>query len=213
MIFIGTKLYLRFRARKLKIKWNSNYLSNLHQYNNMIKAYGCRLDFHWRRCSSFKELNCNAGFGKHTTVVASLGWAEKLVFSNSEEVRNAFLMSLGHELTHKENDANILSGLFVKNGIKFIAYANEVHADFGAVMKFGEGNKEKQLKAMKYKQSCKRNPNASDFFHPSWNERYAYINTGMFDENLIRRIAKNVDCTNEHLIEKVINHFEEIHLI
>lgn len=121
-------------------------------------------------------------------------------------------MSLGHEMTHKDNDIKVIKGMFIKNGTKFLAHVNEVHADFGAVQKLANNNREKQLKAMKYKQSYKKNVDVSDFCHPSWNQRYNYIEKYNFDEKLIRQIAADVGCTNEKLIEKAIRHFDIIRL-
>lgn len=213
MIFLETRLYLIYRAKRLKIKWHNSYLSSLDQYKYLIEPYGCRLDFHWWRCFSFKILNCNAGFGKHTPIVASPCWVEKLIFNNSEATQNAFLMSLGHELTHKENDISIFKGVFIKNGIRFIAHTNEVHADFGAVQKLANNNRKKQIEAMNYKMSHKKNTDISDFFHPSWNKRQCYVKKYNFNEELIKQIAQDDNCTNQKLICNVVGHFEEIYLI
>lgn len=142
---------------------------------------------------------CNANY-KHLPIQVSQAYAAKLVLNDSNDIHNAFLMSLGHEMTHKDNDIKVIKGMFIKNGTKFLAHVNEVHADFGAVQKLANNNREKQLKAMKYKQSYKKNVDVSDFCHPSWNQRYNYIEKYNFDEKLIRQIAADVGCTNEKLI-------------
>lgn len=212
MVFLETKLYLRYLAKSNKIQFNHSSLDVLYRYIDVVQKYGYRLDFHWWRHATLRSMCCNAGYGKSSSIVATPGWAAKLVFDDSDDIHNAFLMSLGHEMTHKDNDIKVIKGMFIKNGIKFLAHMNEVHADFGAVQKLANSNREKQLKAMNYKQSYKKNVDVSDFCHPSWNQRYDYIEKYNFDESLIRKIAADVGCANEKLIEKAIRHFNIIQL-
>ena len=123
-------------------------------------------------------------------------------------------MTLGHELTHRENDLN--PWWHLGRNQKFVAYTNEVHADFGAAVKFGESNSAMQIQAMEHKRKTKEKAGKQDIAnncHPSWKRRIEYIQSKHFDEKLIRQIAADVGCTNEKLIQKVINHFEEIQLV
>ena len=87
----------------------------------------------------------------------------------------------------------------------FVLWCREVHADFGAAKIMAEGNREKLIAGMRYKQKAvrssdyavdlllKRKPDTTpisatsdSFCHPSWERRIKYAETGAFDENLIR---------------------------
>lgn len=46
--------------------------------------------------------------------------------------------------------------------------------------------------------------------HPSWQQRIDYITNYNFNEELIRKIAKDTKCSNEKRIQKVINQFDPI---
>lgn len=205
------KNYIKKTAQKQNFSLQKNSFDVLYRYSLLAKEQEYRLLF-CRMLMYNKDAEvCNANY-KHLPIQVSQAYAAKLVLNDSNDIHNAFLMSLGHEMTHKDNDIKVIKGMFIKNGTKFLAHVNEVHADFGAVQKLANNNREKQLKAMKYKQSYKKNVDVSDFCHPSWNQRYNYIEKYNFDEKLIRQIAADVGCTNEKLIEKAIRYFDIIRL-
>lgn len=209
MIFCETKLYLRYIAKSYNLRYDKSFLNVLHQYIDIVKDNGYRLDFHWWRHASLKALYCNAGYRKNSPIVATPGWATKLVFDDSYDTQNAFIMTLGHELTHKENDIN--PWRYLGRNQTFVAYSNEVHADFGAIVKFAESDRNKQIQAMEYKLNLKKDDKPS-LAHPSWRQRIEYVKNYDFDEILIRKIAEDTNCHNEKLIQKVIEHFEPIRL-
>lgn len=205
------KNYIKKTAQKQNFSLQKNSFDVLYRYSLLAKEQECQLLF-CRMLMYNKDAEvCNANY-KHLPIQVSQAYAAKLVLNDSDDIHNAFLMSLGHEITHKDNDIKVIKGMFIKNGIRFLAHVNEVHADFGAVQKLANNNREKQLKAMKYKQSYKKNVDISDFYHPSWNQRYNYIEKYNFDEKLIRQIAVDVGCTNENLIHKAVCHFDIIRL-
>ena len=213
MISFGTKRYIKKYAKNNNLDLPSNYLNYLRAYSDIAKKYSCKLHFHGWRKATIKIPAIDAGFFSFSPIVATPGYAVLLLFDESGIYNEAFLMSLGHEITHKENDIN--PWRYCGNNQKFVAHVNEVHADFGAVSKLGNGDSTRQIRAMALKRKDKikrKKKDVSNQEPPSWKKRMEYIQNKVFDETLIRRIAADVDCTNEKLIQKVINHFDEIYL-
>ena len=93
----------------------------------------------------------------------------------------------------------------------FINRVNEIHADFGAAEKMFDNSRQILLETILYKMKLVKKPSI-DKIHPTWEQRYNYVYNFNFDKTLIRRIANDVGCTNEKLIQKVISHFDEIYL-
>lgn len=215
MISQFTKKYIKNKAHEKNISLPDNYLDELYAYCSLIKEFNRRLSFRKGRNLPENRLGCNAGYLKCSTIVATPEWAFRLTAINTENVRLAFLMSLGHELSHKENDLNPFFYIIFKNGVKFISYVNEIHADFGATQKFANYQRITQVNAMLYKVEAKKEykiPDRAKNGHPSWRQRIEYVKNYDFDKKLIRKIAKDTNCNNEKLIQKVIEHFEPIHL-
>ena len=206
MISLFTRYYVKKQAKKKNIIVPSNYIEILSEYCKLVESYGYKLHFRWHLANDYDKLGANAGFF-NSPILVTTEWAARLVLENTEEVRTAFLLSLGHELTHKEKDIYILTkGLC---SLKFSLQINEVHADYGAVLKFVNSNRALALMGMNYKMKFK-NINKESFEHPSWLKRKEYIQKYNFDEQLIRQIAEDVGCKNETVIKTVINHFDPI---
>ena len=71
---------------------------------------------------------------------------------------------------------------------------------------------QKLILSTEYKLSLKRKDDDS-FTHPSWKRRLEYVSKYNFDESLIHRIADDVDCRNEVLIEEISVYYEPVKLI
>ena len=142
-------------------------------------------------------------------ILINAEWAARIVlFPDDGDMHNAFRLTMGHELTHQENDYFFLEP-FTKNE-KFVYWVNEVHADFGGIVKAFDGNIKQGLRAMEYKRKGKIREDKDTFMHPSWERRMRFVSEYDFGANLIREIANIVGCKNDYLIEKVINHYDEI---
>lgn len=189
----------------------SNYRSVnliLDKYVLLVENKGSRFRFDFFYDTFTKsETMC---LSRSNTILANSAWAIKLVLHYSVDLENGFLFTVGHELTHKDGDFPT-TGFHSKNK-KFVNWANEVHADFGAAEKMVNSSREKLLTSMDYKIAAK--PNSIDSrSHPSWEHRKEYAELGAFDEKLIRRIALDVDCKNETLITDVVKFYKDIILI
>lgn len=193
---------------------SSHRLSVFQAGDELVKSYGYQLVIYNRLGQSQDAVNCNAGLFKFSPIFVTQHYAMQLMLNPSVEMHNMFMMSLGHELTHKEGDLCPLTGLLsnrlskIPANIQFLSYVNEVHADFGAAQKAADSKRSVQANAIAFK--IRHREEKRDFEHPSWSQRLDYIENYNFNEKPIRQIANDTCCTNEKLIQKAIKHFPEI---
>lgn len=109
-----------------------------------------------------KCLNGNAFFGK--IVILNPEYATRLILYNDDGLQNAYNITIGHELTHKDKQLRAPFRLG-KNHSKFIAWVNEVHADFGGTQKRANSDRNKLIKAIKYRLAIKKE-DKEDNIHP-----------------------------------------------
>lgn len=148
-------------------------------------------------------------------------WAARLLLYNDDDTINAFLITIGHEMTHNEGDFST-NGFQDKNK-KFINWVNEVHADFGAAEKMVECNRQKLINSMPYKVDAKKSKckwlnklmkkifnllHSDEYTHPTWETRIEYAKEYDFNEKLIQKIAKDTGCGNKKLIERAWQHYK-----
>lgn len=208
MINKRTKQYIFYKAEKENIVVPRNYNEILQFYYDIVAKHGHTLKFPYNSCLTRENLNANSGLFKHSSIIATPEWAFQLV-CNNESAHIAFLMTLGHELTHKEKD---LFPPIYGCGTKFVAWVNEVHADFGGVQKMLTGNRKIALETIEYKiqQKQYQKKQSQDAWHPSWTHRKYYIKNYNFNADLIRQIAEDVKYHNKYIVNHVSSHFEEI---
>ena len=142
-------------------------------------------------------------------------WAAELAFNSKPIVTSSLRMTIGHELTHQENDYSIFGTrkYFNKENKMFTNWVNEIHADFAGAQKAYKSdirNQASQSTEYKRKRKAERIKDKASFSHPSWEDRLDYIKHFDFNEKLIRDIATKTKCMDETLINDVINHFEPI---
>jgi len=217
MISLYTRCYIKKQAKKRNIDVPKDYLETLDGYCKIVESYGSTLKFGRGRGLRPHKINANAGFFKRSYILATPEWAARLVLNGSSDTQNAFLITLGHELTHKDGDFSDLK--YDKSTKRFIAHTNEVHADFGAAQKVANSSRNILLKSIEYKSNYVKthkdwlswdSVNKSDSTHPCWLKRKEYVENYDFDENLIRKIATDTNCSNQEVITKVIKHFVSI---
>lgn len=186
----------------------SNYKDILHRYKHINNVEGNRIAFSWLSDSGSTILNATSMIPRF--VVLNAEWAARVVLYDSKRTMNAFKITVGHELTHKDKEICRLK--YWGNDRKFVARVNEVRADFGGAKRMCGSNRNALLKAIKYKKALQKNDNG-DFAHPPWAKRYEYVEKNDFGAELIGKIADEVECFNEELREYVTNYYEEIILI
>lgn len=209
MISILTHIHIRRRSKDLGRKIPKNWKNILKKYKEAAnkkyaKIYIC---FSWLKDTGMKVLDANGTI--YHTVMFNSEWAARIVLYNNEETLNAFLVTFGHEVTHKEHE--ILPLQLEKSERQFVSRVNEVRADFGGAFKMANKSRTALLRAIDYKRSLKK-VDREDFAHPSWEKRRYYAANFDFDEKLIRQIARDIHCTNEKLIKKVIDRYDVMKL-
>lgn len=182
-----------------------NYPQILEKAQSVNHLSDDKIVFSWFCDSGGLSLSASATL-KHY-IVCNTGWALRLIFYNDESTWNAFRITIGHELTHKDGD--YFSFRIRKRDRKFISRVGEVHADFGAAEKMAACSRQKLLDSTRYKKALKKK-DKGDFAHPSWERREYYVTNFNFDEKLIRQIARDVGCLNERLIEKITQFYKPI---
>lgn len=161
-----------------------------------------------------KKLNAYAGVPLH--VILNYDWAHYICMNDNEKTKDAFLMTVGHELGHKHKD---LHPFVLRKKIKdlnepeetFVYWVREVYCDFYGLSEMHNGDIEKFETAVDIKigyietvAAELQNQNKEEHIvdgaaskdnidHPSWNNRKKYISSKSFNEELLRSIAKDVE--------------------
>ena len=198
--------HIKRNAKKNNIKLPDEYKFVLLKWT---KKYSIseKIIFSWLFDAGSKVLNASATIPG--IVLVNAEWASRLVLNaGDKEMETAFELTIGHELTHHENDYFFLDP-FTKDE-KFIYWINEIHADFGGIQKMFAGDVSQGEIAMRYKQRNRTTKDKDTYTHPSWEKRISFIKEHNFDEKLIRVVAQMTGCENEHLIDRVCRHFERM---
>lgn len=198
------KRYVINRSKKLNKSFPVDINRKICEFENMFAP-----DI-WIRISYIKDGFTSLLNGKAVNpngILLTPEWAARLLLYNDDDTINAFLVTVGHEMTHNEGDFST-KGFHGKHK-KFINWVNEVHADFGAAQSMVNSNRNKLLASMEYK--IKSKPHSKDSYtHPSWRHRKKYVEIGAFNKTLIETIATDTGCTNEKLIYKVAEYYQDI---
>lgn len=204
MISFMTKRYIRKRVAELMI--SSDYLEILKEIEKRKFLNGIQVRFSWLY-NNKKFLCANAFYGKY--ILLNPEWATMLILYNDTKIKNAFNITIGHELTHREKE---LRGIrFCKDKRKFVRWVNEVHADFGGAQKMADSSREKLLASIKYKSDLHTNSTDNEA-HPSWKRRKCYVENYDFEPQLVRKIASDIGYNNQVFIEEVCNFYPNIKL-
>ena len=140
-------------------------------------------------------------------IAVNAEWAARLVLFDDEEVKEAFMFTMGHEMTHQAGDCSFF-GLSGKEK-RFVNWVGEVHADFGGAELAFDGKVSKALTAVRYRANQRKSDKDSQA-HPSWKRREEYLSYKRFDKELIERIAGDTGCDNGELIGKVSEFYSPI---
>lgn len=209
--------YIKKRAKEARLVVSySEIKSKLHQFDYLEPVGIYKLLFLVWKDGFSKSIGASANIP--FLIIFSAEWAVQLIINDKEDTINAFRMTLGHELSHKDGDYAFLfwerenKHFIHKRDRKFVSWVTEIHHDFAAAEKMVAYNKEKLLASMKYKIEAKPN-NKPGQSHPSWEQRKEYVETGIFNEELIKEIATVTSCTNKELIERVCEYYKPIILL
>ena len=208
MIFLGIHHYIKRRIDNKK-HFPKDYKKILSAAINMKELTKYTI-IGYQDIFSAKKVDLNA---THTMIpfmiTINSEWAYQLIYNgNDPDIRNAFRITLGHEMTHDE-DFSIKKAknksLFYKKRVnrQFIYQINEVFCDYGAAQKMATSNREKLIQAIEFKR-IRKNPDSGDFKHPSWAKRKEYVEKNDFNEYLIQKIADDVAKLNDESVDKSV---------
>lgn len=207
MISPMVKYRIKQRAKEQRIAIPTNYKTILKKYRKFVETQGYRSCFSWASDCGSNILQASAMIP--SVILFNAEWAARIVLCDNPDTVQAFQGTIGHELTHKESDFAVLRYHEIKR--EFVFKVNEIHADFGSAAKMFQFSRQKALEAIRYK--AKLNPKFfDDHKHPSWQQRYNYIANYNFNEELICRMAKDINFDDETLVRKISDHFKEIYL-
>lgn len=188
-------------------KTEDEILSILNPYFEMEQLGKNSICFIKSKIIYLPGLNANSSF--YRIILVSEEWALRLINSKDELTQTAFLLTIGHELGHKQKHINRLLHL---TNLKFLSWIQEVYCDFYGAVIFGNKEKDKLIESIVYK-SQDKNLDYYDASHPSWNLRLKYAKVGKFDEELIKQIYKDSDCKSKKILNKVIKFYKNRHII
>ena len=220
VIYLPFHVLLKAFATKKKLPKKINQFVNNYKNEKLPKKYEIIFTL-WK--DGFSSL-LNAKAVPPNYILVSPEWATKLLLYNDEATQNAFLITLGHEITHNEGDFPDIN--YRKGDKRFINWVNEVHADFGAAEKMVNSDRQKLKDSMQYKMDAKKKPrckflnnfikkvlnllHSDEYTHPTWETRLEYAKTGAFNKALIEAIAKQTGCTNNKLINDISKFYGDI---
>lgn len=208
--------YASIKSIKRMAKKNNTIIEN--DYKQRISLFMKEIvssEIKIKFSSFFLSGNLGANSSFKNTITLYPRWAYEILINQSERLTNAFRITIGHELTHKEGD------LFpLKHGPKFlkvISWINEVHCDFAGAQKMVKCNRDFLVDSCKFKKE-KMSSDNEDCSHPSWDKRVKYAESYDFDEKLIRKIisdagVKPTEYEEEKLVDDVFKKFSRIHLL
>ena len=207
-------IHIKKRAKKNRLLVPlSEIHKKLHKIISMHQIEKCKIIFLLWKAGFSKSIEATAIFPY--CIICSYEWAVQLIIGNEEDVINSFLITLGHELAHKDGDYAFLcwdrknKHYIHKKYRKFVNWVTEVHHDFAAAQKMADSSKEKLLASIDFK--IKLKPDSEDSLtHPSWQQRKAYAEMGAFNKELIEMIAIDTGCTDKDLMNDVVDYYQEI---
>lgn len=206
---IFTTHHINKRAKEENREIPQNYQQILNNLNDMPQLNGNKIIFRLVKDNYRKQLSATALMNGR--IVCSLEWAAIYVLYNCPQTKNAFRITVGHELTHKDGDFGSLR--YICCNRKLVDWTNEVHADFGAVQKMSGSNRQSLVDSCEYKYLYRlkyKHKDSGSSSHPSYQRRKHYAENFNFDKTLIQQIAKDVGCSNLKLIDKLDNYYPDI---
>lgn len=192
------------------------YRNILLPYDKFMQKYDICLIFTSYLWSSVKSPNATAISNKF--VMVNPYWIKEIVScSNNVLPQNAFYQTLGHEISHTlYRLPPEIYGIKYYRKIKnytgnFIAWINELYADFNSIKIIFDGNRSKGIECFCYKiEQFQIDKTLDTKSHPSLKRRLYYIQNYDFTEALIRDIATYLQYPTDTEILQVVSYFPEI---
>ena len=207
MLSLFVMLSILRRAKKEHRELPANYKQILNEVAEKYSTDSIKVYYSWFWDAGGRFPNASATIPG--IILINSVWAFFLIYHHEDDrLIDAFKMTIGHEMTHQENDYFYLEPF--SKGQKFVNWINEIHADYGGIMKAFDGDVNLGIKALEFKKKCQGDTDNDGRSHPSWRRRIEYIKKYDFDRDIIQEVAKTTGCSNQKLIDVVCEHYDTI---
>lgn len=207
----------KFKRTKMPINIPDNYFEILDKYAAMVSYHDYILEFSTKSGMNKRGLNAFAGTSskKQSIIAATPEWAVQLIVHNNVETDNAFKITLGHELTHKDPEVWLKDRLL---DCKLLLHLREIHADFGGAKKMASSSRDVLVCSCEFKKHFKekerRKKDRSTLFHPSWAKRLEYATYYDFNADLIKKVAEDLGYDlskrrHKQLLDQIITAYKD----
>lgn len=193
-----------------------DYRNILLPYDKFMRKYNICLIFTSYLWSNIKSPNATAI--NNNFVMVNPYWIKEIVScSNNILLQDVFYQTLGHEISHTlyrlpPEIYEIRHSREIKNHTgNFVAWINELYADFNSIKIIFDGNRSKGIECFCYKmEQFPIDKTLGTKSHPSLKRRLYYIQNYDFTEALIRDIATYLQYPTNSEISQVVSYFPEI---
>ena len=202
------KTYVRKKAKEWGLIIPNNYKEILKEYHAIVKQNGCNLLF--TKSIGINKLNARAPI--LNIMFFTPDWLAVILLKNDTYTKNAFILTVGHELAHTYDVTQRECRNFIKKRLThvettFLKWSNEVAADFKASKMLN--SQTEFVNALKYKQQYKQQYtiDTDNDNRPSWNKRIYYAQNCNTIQEALSQIYKDLGCNNNKLYLYIKNHF------
>ena len=222
MLRLKTQKYIeqRLHSANKNIKYDE-YINKLIPYYIKVVHHRYQLEFSTKGWMTENNLDGSYCYSKKpwSSIAATPEWAAKLIICDNEETRDAFIITLGHEMAHKEKELCVF-----KYGLRYwrlIKFLNEIRADFRGAELMAGSNRQALITSCLYKRKYKEEEFGEEDngnpFHPSWTNRLKYATYYDFNETLILDVAKDLKLNKKHLgdrffVDKIAKEYKNKHV-
>jgi len=202
-------LYVRRKAKKEHRSLPKNYKLILREFAEKYCTNKVKIHYLWLWDAGGRFPNASATIPG--VILINSVWVSLLIDKYADKTTtDAFKMTISHEMTHQENEFFYIEP-FSRNQ-KFVNWINEIHADYGGIIKAFDGDANRGINALEFKKKCKGEKDKDGRSHPSWKRRIAYIRKYDFNDDLIKKVAEITGCKNQKLINKLCMFYDNIEL-
>lgn len=202
-------LYIRRKAKREHRSLPNDYKCILYRFAEKYSTDNIKVHYLWFWDAGGRFPNASATIPG--VILLNPVWASLLVEKNNDEtIVDVLKMTIGHELTHQENDYFYFEPF--SKAQKFVNWINEIHADYGGIIKAFDGDVNRGIKALEFKKKCKGSKDKDGRTHPAWKRRIEYIRKYDFNADIINNVAEITGCKNHRLIDIICDHYDNIEL-
>lgn len=198
---------IRKRAKNENVAIPKNLTQILRKYQLIKHSSKYKIVFWWAHDPFATVLNGSPMMP--SAVILNHVWASRVVLHDNAKTMNAFRISVGHELAHKEQEFKTRG--YHDSELQFIYHITEVRADFYSAKVMCGSKRAALISSIEYKKDYKENEAHQEDIgrktHPSWSQRKFYATYFDFNSDLIKQIAKDNGCNGSDVENKMLQFY------